>query len=265
MRERKAHADLRRQVGAIVARAQQEDRRQRRVGRHRHDMVERMPFREIARLPQHQFHQPLEKIVAIAIEQPLAQGIHRRLVGAGRTAKAEIDPAGEQRFQHLEPLGNDERRVVRQHHPAGANPNSFGDCRDLADHDIGRRARDRRQVVVLGEPVARIAEPVGVFGKIDRVAQRLGGRRACCDGREVENGEIGHGLKLMGQVIGHHGRRWASHLAGRAWRPLGKPSRIAVEILVAPTMHCGISSYYIIDIYIFSFQWAKPVLPTQAK
>ena len=33
--------------------------------------------------------------------------------------------------------------------------------RDLADHDVGRGTGDVRQIVVLGDPIARIAEPVG--------------------------------------------------------------------------------------------------------
>ena len=32
---------------------------------------------------------------------------------------------------------------------------------DLTDHDVGRGTRDRRQVVMLGDPVARVAEAVG--------------------------------------------------------------------------------------------------------
>ena len=33
--------------------------------------------------------------------------------------------------------------------------------RDLPDHDVGRRACDRRQVVMLGDPIAHVAEAVG--------------------------------------------------------------------------------------------------------
>ena len=47
------------------------------------------------------------------------------------------------------------------------------------------------QVVVLGEPVAREAERVGEAREIERVAQRLRGRRGGGDGREVEDREGG--------------------------------------------------------------------------
>jgi hypothetical protein len=64
--------------------------------------------------------------------------MHRGLIGAGRAAKSEIDTAGKQRFQHLEPFGHHDRRMVRQHHAAGADADALRRRRDLADHDFGR-------------------------------------------------------------------------------------------------------------------------------
>ena len=66
--------------------------------------------------------QPLEKIVALAAIEPAAQRMRRGPVGARRAAEAEIDAAGKQRLQHLEALGHHQRRMVRQHHAAGADP-----------------------------------------------------------------------------------------------------------------------------------------------
>jgi hypothetical protein len=82
--------------------------------------------------------------------------------------------------------------MVRQHHAAGADPHVFRHGRDLADHDLGRRARDRGQVVMLRDPIARVAEPVGELRKIERVAQRNCAGGAGHDRREIENGEGDH-------------------------------------------------------------------------
>jgi len=68
-----------------------------------------------------------------------------------------------------------QRRVIRQHHPAGADADVFRHGCDLADHEVGRRACDRSQVVMFGEPVAGKAEPIDMAGEIDAVAQRRGG------------------------------------------------------------------------------------------
>jgi hypothetical protein len=49
--------------------------------------------------------------------QRATQRAHRQLVGAGRPAEPEIDPAGVQPRQRPELLGDDQRRVVGQHDP----------------------------------------------------------------------------------------------------------------------------------------------------
>ncbi len=141
--------------------------------------------------------QPLEEIVALAAVEPAAQCISRGAVGARRTAEPEIDAAGKQRFQHLETLGDHQRRMVGQHHAAGADAEVFGDRRDLPDHHVGRGARHGSEVVMLGEPVADIAEPIDIACQIDAVAQR--GRRPGFGGNdgEVEDGKRDHGRKLI--------------------------------------------------------------------
>jgi hypothetical protein len=47
---------------------------------------------------------------------------------------------------------------------------------DLPDHQVRRGARDRRQIVMFGQPVAEIAEPVDMARQIDAVAQMAAGR-----------------------------------------------------------------------------------------
>ena len=134
--------------------------------------------RKAVALEQQHFLEAVEKIVVIGDVLPAAQRERRDLVGAGRAPDAEIDAAGKQRLQHLEALGHHQRRVVRQHHAAGADAHVLGHRGDLADHDVGRGACDIREVVVLGEPVARVAEPVGEARKVERIAKRLRGRTA---------------------------------------------------------------------------------------
>ena len=141
--------------------------------------------------------QPFEEIVALAAIEPAAQRVRRGAVGAGRAAEAEVDAAGKQRLQHLEALGDHQRRMVGQHHAAGADADVFRHRGDLPDHQIGRGARDRCQVVMLGEPVADIAEPIDMARQIDAVAQRRGWLGAGGDDGEVEDGKRDHGAKLV--------------------------------------------------------------------
>ena len=136
--------------------------------------------------------QPFQEVVALAAIEPAPQGVSRGAVRTGRATETEIDAAGKQRLQHLEALGHHQRRVIRQHHPAGADADVLGHRRDLPDHHIGRGARDGSKVVMLGEPVADIAELVDMAGKVDALAQRR--RRAGFrgDNGEVEDGERDH-------------------------------------------------------------------------
>ena len=76
-----------------------------------------------------------------------------------------------------------------------------GHGRDLADHDVGRGAGDRRQVVMLGHPVAGEAEPLGELREVDRVAQRRRAGRTGGDRREIEDGNgntrRGHSVRVV--------------------------------------------------------------------
>jgi len=146
-----------------------------------------MARREFAGLPQDQLVQPLQEIVTLAAIKPAAQRVSRGAIGARGATETEIDPAGKQRLQHLEALGNHKRGVVGQHDPAGADAQVLRHRRDLPDHDIGRGARDRGEVVMLGQPVADIAEPIDMARQIDAVAQRRSGLGAGGDDREVED------------------------------------------------------------------------------
>ena len=134
---------------------------------------------------------------------------------------------GNRAFQHLEALGDLERRVVRQHHAAGADAQVLGRRRDLPDHDVGRRARDVGHVVMLGHPVAGEAEPVGETAEIDAVAQRLRAGDASGDGREVEDGKRRHGRQLARRRAAFAMRHAA---AGSALRDAGQRGEGALRI-----------------------------------
>ncbi len=115
------------------------------------------------------------------------------LVGARRAAQPEIDPPGIKRFQRAELLGDDQRRMVRQHDPARADADRLGATSDMPDHHGCRRAGDARHVVVFGQPEPLEAPGFGVLRQVERVAERLRGVAALADRGEVEHGKGDHG------------------------------------------------------------------------
>jgi len=70
---------------------------------------------------------------------------------------------------------------------SGADADIFGHRGDLPDHQIGRRARDRSQIVMLGQPVADIAEPIDMARQVDAVAKGCSRFGTCGDDGEVED------------------------------------------------------------------------------
>ena len=86
--------------------------------------------------------------------------------------------------------------MVGQHDAAGAYADRRGRGGDMADDHRGCRACDARHVVMLGQPVAHEAESFGQPREIGSVGQRFGGRAAFDDGREIEYGELGHGVHI---------------------------------------------------------------------
>ncbi len=217
--EAEAAADLAGEAGAVIGGAEQEDRRQRHARGARLDPRERVTFREAA-VPEQQFLQAVEEVVPAALPRGLAAAQRPRgeAVRARRPAEAEIDAAREQGLQHPEALGHHQRRVVRQHDPARADPEVAGRGGDLADHDLGGRARHVGQGVVLGEPVAPVAEAVDVAGERQGVVQgpRRGGLGA--DEGEVEDGERGHGQDLVTMIRQSEGGRAGEPCAARRAR-----------------------------------------------
>ena len=76
-----------------------------------------------------------------------------------------------------------------------------------ADHDVGRRARDRGQIVMLGEPIAGVAEAVGKLREIEAILERRRAGRRSRHRREIENRKRDHGRDLVGNgALGHPAR-----------------------------------------------------------
>ena len=136
-------------------------------------------------------HVPRE-VVRVSV-QVSAQGECRALVRARGAPEAEVDAPRIERIEGAELLRDDEGRVVRKHDPARAHPDGGGPARDVADDDGGRRARDPRNVVMLGDPVPAVPERLRAPREVEGVAHGPGGAAALGDGREVENRERGHG------------------------------------------------------------------------
>src|SRR5918998_1791233 len=183
-----AHLSCR--LRGVAAGTEQPDRRQPYVARHGDHRAERVVFGEPVAPEGQKLAEPLREVFGPEPVLRAAQRRGRHGVGAGGAAYAEVDPPWVQRLENPEGFDDPQRGVVREHDPAGADPDTLGDARDVPDHDLRRRAGDARQVVVLGEPVPPVAEPVDELGQIERVAERPGAVRARADRRDVEDGEI---------------------------------------------------------------------------
>ena len=67
-----------------------------------------------------QFQHVVGELVLVGVEVS-AQRKSSRLVRARRSPEPQVDPAGEQRLQRAELLGDGQRRMVRKHDPACAD------------------------------------------------------------------------------------------------------------------------------------------------
>jgi hypothetical protein len=85
---------------------------------------------------------------------------------------------------------------VGQHDASAANADAAGGGSDGGDEDFWRRAGDGCRVVVLGAPVAMVAQGLGVLGKRERFADGGVGGAAADNGGLVEDGET-HGDPLL--------------------------------------------------------------------
>ncbi len=63
--------------------------------------------------------------------------------------------------------------MVWKHDAARSNVNRRRFPREDADHQLGRRTRDGGGVVVLRQPDAAVAKPLGDLPRFDRIVKRL--------------------------------------------------------------------------------------------
>ena len=129
----------------------------------------------------------LREVVRGALAAVALQREHRHRVRARRAADAEVDPLRVQAGQGAEHLRHLQRAVVREHHAAAAHADLLGGLGHRRDQYLGRGARERGRGVVLGEPVALVAEPLGVAAEVDRVVERLS-RRSIPQGWAIGRG-----------------------------------------------------------------------------
>ena len=136
-----------------------------------------------------QLGQLLGEVIGGGLATVALEREHGQLIGAGRAAEREVDAPGVQAGQHRERLGDLERAVMGQHHAAAAHPQALGGGGDGPDQHLGAGAGQHRAAVVLGHPVAVIAERVGQPGQVERVVQRVGTGRPFGDRGLVKHGE----------------------------------------------------------------------------
>ena len=94
---------------------------------------------------------------AVSLEQRAG-----RLIRSHATAEPEVDPARVEGLENRYLLGDQERRVVRQEH-AAADANRLGPRAHRGRKDGGLARHDRGDVVMLAQPVAVVAELLGVL------------------------------------------------------------------------------------------------------
>ena len=192
MREAERHAEIRRDLRAVVRAAEHPHLRHGRAAGLRDDVAERMALHQLLA------GEPGQQIAHLRREM-VRRGLRQRIerergasVGAGRAAETEIDAAGRDRLQHAELLGHLQAGVVRQHHAGGADADARRGGGDGADQDLRRGAGLAGRVVVFGAPVARVAERLAMLRQRQALADRGVRRAAGHHGRLVEHGQSQH-------------------------------------------------------------------------
>src|SRR5262245_23839459 len=99
-------------------------------------------------------------------------GVRGARVAARRAADAEVDAAGIERLQHAERFCNAKCAVVRQQDAAGAYADSSGLSAQACHQHFRAWIAERGDGVMLGEPVALVAELVRAPGERERLLDR---------------------------------------------------------------------------------------------
>ncbi|MEJ0048468.1 MAG: hypothetical protein WDN04_21905 [Rhodospirillales bacterium] len=188
VRERKADAELGCERAAEIAGTQDPHFR---AGLHhglQHHAFRIVSLRQLASEQRDQVRDLLRE--RVAVETPGADRARGRHIAARRAADPEVDTSREQRLQHAELLRHLERAVVGQHHAARTHAQAPGGGGEPRDHHFRRRVGNPQQSVMLGAPVARVAELVRGLREVYRCGDRVGDLVAFDHRRLVEYREF---------------------------------------------------------------------------
>src|SRR6185369_858833 len=164
----------------------------------------------------HHLEHVIGEVVGVGV-QGAPKGHRGGPISARSATQPEIDSAGEQRLQRAELFGHLQRRVVRQHDPPGPNPDARCTSPHVTDQHGRGRAADAGHVVVLGQPEARVTQPLCVLRELQRAAESQGRRAALDDGGEIQDRERNHESRIHAFSSG--GARPSSALSCVSMRP----------------------------------------------
>ena len=167
------------------------------AARQRGEPRERMAVGEVVLEVGEQLRELLREVIRRHLPSVTLQRKHRLAVASRGTTDAEVDAARIERREHAEHLCDLERAVVRQHHAAATDLDPRCRRRNRSDQNLGRGAREHRCAVMLGDPVALVAERFDMLREVDRVAQGIAADRALRDRRLVEHAERNCHLSIV--------------------------------------------------------------------
>ena len=187
--ERQAH--FRRHKRRFVARAQQPHRRRRvRFVRRRRYLVERVVVgRAVVEIVDHIAHL-LREMADVFGHTGVGEGGGGNLVAARRAPQAQVNAVGIEGVQHPKGFGHLKGAVMGQHHAAGTDADGAGVGGNLPHQHFGRSAGEIGQVVMLGNPIALVAQLFGGDGQGDAFAQGHAGAAALAHRRLVNYAQL---------------------------------------------------------------------------
>ncbi len=77
--------------------------------------------------------------------------------------------------------------MIGQHDAAGSHPDLFRAARDIADHHRGGGTGNAHHVVMLGHPVALVAQALHMPGEVARVPEGIGRRLSLGNRGQIKN------------------------------------------------------------------------------
>ena len=189
VREGEREAEDARQLCAVAARTEQPDGRLVAPAGDGRDPGVGVALGEATGEERHELAEGAREVLVGERVGRAAQRACRDAVGSRGAADPEVDAAGVEGLEHPELLGDHQRGMVREHHPTRSDPDRLRLGRERRRQHGRRGARDPGHVVVLGDPMAVIAEPFGCLRQLDRVGEGVGRGRALADDRQVEHGD----------------------------------------------------------------------------